>query len=62
MAHFPDYIWDPDSGRLYVTESGEPFQNSGEYLDGPATFLTKDDAYNYLKQYGCTGTLGVKFK
>lgn len=62
MPHFPDYIWDPNTKELYVSDTNTPFIHSGEFLEGPMKFSSKEQVKRFLQENNLTGTLGVRLR
>ena len=63
MEHskFPDYIYSPDTGYLYITKSNQKFIEESEYVDGPKKFSNSQDAKKWLERNNHNGILGVRF-
>tara|TARA_Y100000310_G_C20567670_1_gene756359 strand:+ start:179 stop:382 length:204 start_codon:yes stop_codon:yes gene_type:complete len=59
---FPDYIWIPSTGHLEVTETGNTFIHSGEFIEGPIQFNDIEDVKIYLKDNNIKGKLGTKLE
>ena len=61
VEKFPDYIYSPNTGYLYVTKTNTKFMESSEYVNGPKKFIDADEAQRYLRENNFTGILGVRF-
>lgn len=60
-AKFPDYIYSPETGYVYVTKTNQKFMEEGEYKSGPKTFSSSTEAKQYLADNNFNGVLGVRF-
>ena len=58
---FPDYIYSPDSGYLYITKTNSKFIEESEYGSGFKTFSSSEDAKKYLNENNFKGVLGIRF-
>ena len=59
-SKFPDYIYSPSTGYLYITKTNEKCQDASEYSQGPKLFHGADEAKKYLEENNLKGILGVR--
>ena len=60
-AQFPNYIYSPATGYLYITQTNEKVLDDSEYGTGPKKFESAESAKKYLKENNMNGILGVRF-
>ena len=60
-SKFPDYIYSPATGYLYITKTNQKFLEESEYGTGPKKFNSSEEVKVYLDDNNFNGILGVRF-
>ena len=59
---FPDYVYSPNSKKLYVAKTGHAFMDHSEYGDGgPIQFTDANQAKQFLNENEYKGVMGIRF-